>query len=64
MPLDELVLGLDTGDKVLNNAARVLRLLHIEELRKLQTAINETIVAVQLITADPKTDERLGQVGR
>lgn len=63
MALDQLVLGLDTGDVVLNNAARVLRLLHIEELRKLQTAINETIVSIQVITADPKTDERLGQVG-
>ncbi|KTF93155.1 hypothetical protein cypCar_00007485 [Cyprinus carpio] len=48
----------------LNEAARVLRLLHIEELRELQTKINEAIVAVQAIIADPKTDHRLGKVGR
>ncbi|PKU30378.1 hypothetical protein llap_19319 [Limosa lapponica baueri] len=49
---------------VLNEAAQILRLLHIEELRELQTKINEAIVAVQAIIADPKTDHRLGKVGR
>ena len=58
------VLGFDTGDAVLNEAAQILRLLHIEELRELQTKINEAIVAVQAIIADPKTDHRLGKVGR
>ncbi|KAH0620240.1 hypothetical protein JD844_020317 [Phrynosoma platyrhinos] len=51
-------------DAVLNEAAQILRLLHIEELRELQTKINEAIVAVQAIIADPKTDHRLGKVGR
>lgn len=51
-------------DASLNEAARILRLLHIEELRELQTKINEAIVAVQAIIADPKTDHRLGKVGR
>ncbi|XP_041508956.1 RNA transcription, translation and transport factor protein-like [Microtus oregoni] len=54
----------DRGDAVLNEAAQILRLLHIEELRELQTKINEAIVAVQAIIADPKTDHRLGKVGR
>ena len=49
---------------VLKEAAQILRLLHIEELRELQTKINEAIVAVQAIIADPKTDHRLGKVGR
>ncbi|XP_018087583.1 uncharacterized protein LOC496146 isoform X1 [Xenopus laevis] len=62
--LDKHTLGFDTGDAVLNDAARILRLLHIEELRELQTKINEAIVAVQAIIADPKTDHRLGKVGR
>uniref|UniRef100_A0A8C2IUD8 RNA transcription, translation and transport factor protein n=1 Tax=Cyprinus carpio TaxID=7962 RepID=A0A8C2IUD8_CYPCA len=62
--LDKHILGFDTGDATLNEAARVLRLLHIEELRELQTKINEAIVAVQAIIADPKTDHRLGKVGR
>lgn len=56
--------GFDLGDPVLNEAAKVLRLLHIQELRDLQTRINELIVAVQEITADPKTDQSLGKVGR
>ncbi|XP_032883219.1 RNA transcription, translation and transport factor protein [Amblyraja radiata] len=62
--LEKHLLGFDTGDATLNEAARVLRLLHIEELRDLQTRINEAIVAVQSIIADPKTDHRLGKVGR
>lgn len=62
--LDKHILGFDTGDATLNEAARILRLLHIEELRDLQTRINEAIVAVQAIIADPKTDHRLGKVGR
>ena len=56
--------GFDIGDPVLAEAAKVLRLLHIQELRHLQTCINELIVDVQRITADPKTDQSLGQVGR
>ncbi|KAA8579526.1 hypothetical protein FQN60_006619, partial [Etheostoma spectabile] len=59
--LDKHVLGFDTGDATLNEAAQILRLLHIEELRELQTKINEAIVAVQAIIADPKTDHRLGK---
>jgi RLL motif-containing protein 1 len=63
-PLQEADLGFDTGDYVLNQAAKVLRLLYIRDVRDLQTKINECIVAVQTITANPKTDTRLGKVGR
>lgn len=56
--------GFELGDPVLDEAAKVLRLLHIQELRDLQTRINELIVAVQAITANPKTDQSLGKVGR
>ena len=56
--------GFSFKDPVLGEAAKVLRLLHIEELRKLQTSINEVIVEVQRLTADPKTDQSLGKVGR
>jgi len=56
--------GFDLGDPVLSEAAKVLRLLHIQELRYLQTHINELIVAVQAITAKPKTDQSLGRVGK
>lgn len=64
IPIDKTVLGFDAGDYILNDAAKVLRLLHIKELRELQTNINSIIVGVQAITADPKTDTRLGKVGR
>ncbi|XP_036098420.1 RNA transcription, translation and transport factor protein-like [Molossus molossus] len=62
--LDKHILGFDTGDAVLNETAQILRLLHIEELRDLQTKNNEAIVAVLAIIADPKTDHRLEKVGR
>ncbi|XP_042882907.1 RNA transcription, translation and transport factor protein-like [Penaeus japonicus] len=63
-PIFESDLGFDTGDNVLNNAGKALRLMYIHDLRDLQTKINESIVAVQNITADPKTDTKLGKVGR
>ncbi|XP_054758376.2 RNA transcription, translation and transport factor protein-like [Lytechinus pictus] len=62
--LSEYEVGFDAKDPVMNDAGRILRLLHINELRDLQTKINETIVAVQSLTANPKTDQRLGKVGR
>jgi len=52
------------SDAMLDNAAKGLSLLYIQDLRNLQTKINETIVAVQNITANPKTDTRLGKVGK
>ncbi|XP_039254490.2 RNA transcription, translation and transport factor protein-like [Styela clava] len=64
IPIEDNELGFDTGDEILNDAARALRLLHINELRDLQNKINEAIVSVQTITANPKTDQRLGKVGR
>lgn len=50
-------------EKNLDEAAKILRLLQIHSVRNLQTVINETIVAVQEITANPKTDTKLGKVG-
>ncbi|TMW53076.1 hypothetical protein DOY81_001804 [Sarcophaga bullata] len=51
-------------DPSLDYPVRILRLLQIQSLRELQTHINETIVAVQNLTANPKTDTKLGKVGR
>lgn len=51
------------GDPVLNEAVKIMRLLYIQNLRDLQTRINELIVAVQTVTANPKTDTKLGKVG-
>ena len=50
-------------DYVTQEAAKILRLLHIRELRELQTLANEAIIAVQSLTANPKTDTKLGKVG-
>ena len=62
-PVMEADLGFDTGDYVLNQALKVMRLLYIHDLRDLQTHGNECIVAVQNLTANPKTDTKLGKVG-
>ena len=51
-------------DPVLKDAAKVLRLLHLTNLRKLQSDINNTIELVQNVTANPKTDTKSGKVGR
>lgn len=55
--------GLQTKDEVLSRAGKILKLLFIQDLRQLQTQINESIVAVQKVTANPKTDTALGKVG-
>lgn len=64
MTMESREVGFELGEKSLNEAGKAIRLLHIEELRMLQTQINEAIVAAQSQTADPKTDTSLGQVGR
>lgn len=50
-------------DKTLDEAAHILRLLQVHSTRELQTVINETIVKIQDVTANPKTDTKLGKVG-
>lgn len=55
LSLQTMSLGFDTNDPVINEAAKILRLLYIKDLRILQTKINETIVSIQTITANPKT---------
>jgi RLL motif-containing protein 1 len=60
----QLPLGFDTDDKALQIAARILRLLLLGDLRQLQNQINQLLVAAQEITAQPRTDTSLGQVGR
>ena len=53
-----------TGDAVLDEAAGILQLLHMEELRETQTRIIAAIVAVKAIAADPKRDQSRGKAGR
>lgn len=56
--------GFNLEDPALDEAARALRVLHVRELRTLQTQINELIVTVQAMTANPKADHALGKVGK
>ncbi|KAJ1347180.1 hypothetical protein KIN20_002180 [Parelaphostrongylus tenuis] len=46
----------------LNAAARILRLLNIEALRKTQTNVNETLVAIQNLTIDETKKPAVNQV--
>eukprot|EP00747_Dinoflagellata_sp_TGD_P206346 gnl/TRDRNA2_/TRDRNA2_80068_c0_seq1.p1 gnl/TRDRNA2_/TRDRNA2_80068_c0~~gnl/TRDRNA2_/TRDRNA2_80068_c0_seq1.p1 ORF type:complete len:274 (-),score=74.18 gnl/TRDRNA2_/TRDRNA2_80068_c0_seq1:203-1024(-) len=64
LDLDTLPVGLDIADPEVKRAAAVLRVLHGIELQQLQVNINQVINDLQQLTADPKTDARLGRVGR
>eukprot|EP00696_Hemimastix_kukwesjijk_P011409 gnl/Hemi2/24319_TR8171_c0_g1_i1.p1 gnl/Hemi2/24319_TR8171_c0_g1~~gnl/Hemi2/24319_TR8171_c0_g1_i1.p1 ORF type:complete len:254 (-),score=75.38 gnl/Hemi2/24319_TR8171_c0_g1_i1:112-834(-) len=61
---EQFPLGFSTGDAALDKAALVLRLLYIADLRDTQSKINSVIATLQSFTANPKTDARLGKVGR
>jgi hypothetical protein len=56
------------GSRILHKcgSASVTLVLTVVTLfcRNLQNRINEAIVSVQAVTANPKTDTRLGKVGR
>jgi len=62
--LKEFRLGFETGDPSLDSALTILRMLYVEDLRDLQSQINNMIVSAQNLTANPKTDTSLGRVGR
>ena len=62
--IKNLPIGFATESNELNHAVAVLRMLHVADLRSLQGKVNNTINELQEITADPKTDCRLGRVGR
>lgn len=63
-PITDTKSGISLGDVVLDNTATYLTLLYIHDLRNLQTKINELIVSVQNVTANPKTNTKLGKVGK
>jgi RLL motif-containing protein 1 len=65
LSLADIDLGMHTSGNVkIDGAIKVLRLLHVAQLRQLQTRVNEILVRVQRLTANPKTDLKLGKVGR
>ena len=57
-------LGFDLGDAALERPAALLRCRHVTALRALQSRVDAALVAAQECTADPRTDNRLGRVGR
>lgn len=59
-----LLLLLSAADNLVDHAAQVLRLLFLHDLRAAQNLANELMILAQEITSDPKTDSKLGQVGR
>jgi RLL motif-containing protein 1 len=56
--------GVASGNERLDAAVQVLRLLYLDALRGAQDTANGILEAVQAFTADPRTDVRLGKVGR
>lgn len=62
--LDALPLGFSAGDPVMDRFAKVVRVLQVGRLRELQDSVNAAIAKMQAVTADPKTDSKLGKVGR
>jgi len=64
LSLDDFPLEFDSGDEVVNRVAVVLKMLHLADLRELQSDVNALVVLCQEFTANPKTNSALGQVGR
>lgn len=63
--LEKMPTGFDhLQEKNLKLAGVLLRLLHNSHMREFQAKVNETINRLQQFTADPKTDSKLGRVGR
>jgi RLL motif-containing protein 1 len=56
-------LGFTTGDALVDKAAVLLRLLFINDLRDLQSVVNEITVLVQEYTANAVCNTKLGKVG-
>lgn len=57
-------LGVELEDETLTQPSTLLRACHVAKLRSLQSRIDAALVAVQELTADPRTDTRRGRVGR
>jgi len=58
-----LSLGFTSGDPTVDRLSTAIRLLHVRDLRTLQHCINDAIAGMQAVTANPKTDSKLGRVG-
>lgn len=54
----------DELKEILERAAKALKLLYLDDQKKLQNRVNEIISSVQSVTANPKTDSKLLTTGR
>ena len=57
-------LGFNTEDNEVNQVALVLKMLHLDDFRKVQNNVNEVLSLCQSYTANPKLNSSLGKVGR
>mmetsp|Transcript_4638 Transcript_4638/g.6380 ORF Transcript_4638/g.6380 Transcript_4638/m.6380 type:complete len:257 (-) Transcript_4638:219-989(-) len=62
--MDKFPLGFTTEDPLLDQAAKLLKMLYLTDLRHLQNSVNTILVTAQEFTANPKTNTALGKVGR
>ena len=62
--LEAVPLGFSTGDGAVDRAAAALRFLYVRDVARLQADVDKAIGDVQAFTANPRTDTRLGKVGR
>ncbi|KAL1241146.1 RNA transcription,translation and transport factor protein [Trichinella pseudospiralis] len=60
--LSDFESALEIKDKSLVEVAAIFRMLYVRKLRLLQSRINRLITVVQEMTANPKTDQRLGKL--
>ncbi len=64
IPLESFPSVFETNDDTLKQVAVVLRMLYLYDFRELQNDLNALIVLGQEYTANPKTNNALGAVGR
>jgi len=63
LDLASLPIAVELEDPEVKRAAGILRLLHNIEMGQLQVNVNLVLNELQQLTANPKTDSRLGRVG-
>ena len=62
--IDDFPLGFNVSDPVIRRVATVLKMLHLFDFRELQNDLNALVELGQSYTANPRTNSKLGKVGR
>jgi len=63
LDMAQIPIAVEVDDPEVKKAAGMLRLLHNIEMGQLQVNVNQVLNELQQLTANPKTDARLGRVG-